>query len=81
MPIGMINDPVQRIGVIKGRILKHAKPYICLGVVGVNENFQRNAGDTVKYRRFLPKGHLRHNLTASFWMLTEIVAKLMLMRT
>lgn len=56
MPIGMINDPVQRIGVIKGRILKHAKPYICLGVVGVNENFQRNAGDTVKYRRFLPKG-------------------------
>lgn len=56
MPIAMLNDPVQRIGYIKGKILKHAKPYICLGVVGVNENFQRNAGDIVKYRRFLPKG-------------------------
>lgn len=56
MPIGMLSDPAQRIGTIKGKILKHAKPYICLGVVGVNDNFQRKAGNVVKYRRFIPKG-------------------------
>ena len=46
----------QRVGIIKGRILKHAMPKIVLGTVGVNDDFKKNQGDTVKYRRFLPKG-------------------------
>lgn len=45
-----------RIGVIKGRILKHAMPVIALGTVGINDDFRKNQGDTVKYRRWLPKG-------------------------
>jgi len=43
----------QRVGIIKGRILKHALPKIVLGTVGVNDDFKPNTGDTVKYRRFL----------------------------
>jgi len=46
----------QRVGIIKGRILKHAMPKIVLGTVGVNDDFKPNTGDTVKYRRFLNKG-------------------------
>jgi N4-gp56 family major capsid protein len=46
----------QRVGIIKGRILKHAMPKIVLGTVGVNDDFKANSGDTVKYRRFLSKG-------------------------
>jgi N4-gp56 family major capsid protein len=46
----------QRVGIIKGRILKHAMPKIVLGTVGVNDDFKANTGDTVKYRRFLSKG-------------------------
>jgi len=46
----------QRVGIIKGRILKHAMPKIVLGTCGVNDDFKKNTGDTVKYRRFLPKG-------------------------
>lgn len=52
----MLSDPAQRIGIIKGRILKHAMPVISLGTVGINDDFQRNQGDTVKYRRYLNKG-------------------------
>jgi N4-gp56 family major capsid protein len=47
----------QRVGIIKGRILKHAMPVIRLGSVGVNDDFKPNTGDTVKYRRFLNKGN------------------------
>jgi len=46
----------QRVGTIRGRILKHAMPKIVLGTIGVNDDFKKNSGDTVKYRRFLPKG-------------------------
>lgn len=46
----------QRVGIIKGRILKHAMPKIVLGTVGINDDFKPNTGDTVKYRRFLNKG-------------------------
>ena len=46
----------QRVGIILGRILKHAYPKITLGTVGVNHDFKRNTGNTVKYRRFLQKG-------------------------
>lgn len=56
MTIAMLTDPAQRIGTIKGRILKHAMPVISLGTVGINDDFQKNQGDTVKYRRYLNKG-------------------------
>lgn len=46
----------QRVGTIKGRILKHAIPKIFLGTVGVNDDFKRNEGKEVKYRRWVPKG-------------------------
>lgn len=46
----------QRVGIIKGRILKHATPVIMLGKVGAKDDFQPNAGDNVKYRRWVPKG-------------------------
>jgi N4-gp56 family major capsid protein len=46
----------QRVGLIKGKILKHAIPKIYLGTVGVNDAFKKNEGKTVKYRRFLPHG-------------------------
>ena len=47
----------QRVGIIKGRILKHALPKIVLGTIGINDDFKPNTGDTVKYRRFLNKGN------------------------
>lgn len=46
----------QRSGIILGRILKHAQPVQVLNTVGKNDDFQKNKGDTVKYRRFLQKG-------------------------
>lgn len=46
----------QRVGTIKGRILRHAMPKISLGTVGINDDFKRNSGNTVKYRRWVPKG-------------------------
>lgn len=56
MPIQNFSLTPQRVGIIRGRILKHAMPKIVLGTVGVNDDFKKNSGDTVKYRRFLPKG-------------------------
>lgn len=56
MPVQTYNSPAQRIGTIKGRILRHAIPRIALGVVGVNDDFKKNSGDTVIYRRWVPKG-------------------------
>lgn len=46
----------QRIGEVKGRILSHALPVISLGTVGINDDFKRNVGDVVKYRRYIQKG-------------------------
>lgn len=46
----------QRVGIIKGRILKHAVPVIMLGKIGTKDGFQPNSGDNVKYRRWVPKG-------------------------
>lgn len=56
MPVQTYSSPAQRIGTIKGRILRHAMPKICLGVVGVNDDFNGGQGDTVIYRRWVPKG-------------------------
>jgi len=56
MPIQSFTLTPQRVGIIKGRILKHAMPKIVLGTIGINDDFKPNTGDTVKYRRFLNKG-------------------------
>ena len=57
MAIQSFSMTSQRVGIIKGRILKHAMPKIVLGTVGKNDDFKANTGDTVKYRRFLNKGN------------------------
>lgn len=46
----------QRVGIIKGRMMKSAIPRVVLGTVGENDDFKPNSGDTVKYRRILNKG-------------------------
>lgn len=56
MAIQTYANPPSRVGIILGRILKHALPKIVLGTVGINDDFKPNTGDTVKYRRFLNKG-------------------------
>jgi len=56
MTMQSYSTPAQRIGKLKGRILKHWAPMIILGKVGVKDAFDRNRGDTVIYRRWLPKG-------------------------
>lgn len=48
--------PAQRVGVTKGAILKHAEPQEALGITGTMHNMEKNTGDTVKYRRWLPYG-------------------------
>lgn len=46
----------QRIGLIKGETLAHAIPIEALGIAGKQFDISRNAGDTVIYRRWLPRG-------------------------
>lgn len=56
MPISSILNPAQRIGKIKGMMLPHAIATTALGAVGVNDNFKKNAGNQIVYRRALPRG-------------------------
>lgn len=48
----------QRIGVLKGRILKHVMPQEIIGRLGLasKETLPKNVGDTAKFRRWLPTG-------------------------
>jgi N4-gp56 family major capsid protein len=48
----------QRIGKVKGEILAHVMPQEVIGKVGVSmkKTMPKNAGETVSFRRFLPKG-------------------------
>lgn len=62
----------QRSGIILGRILKHATPKLVLNSVGANDDFQRNKGDTVKYRRFLQKGSTATQYNKFFQDLTAV---------
>lgn len=55
MALSTINSPAQRIGKLKGEILKHAQPRIVLGLVGDSRPMPKNVGETVVYRRWLPK--------------------------
>ncbi len=56
MAIQTVGLTPQRVGIVKARILSHAIPKIYLGTVGVNDDFKRNEGKEIKYRRWLPKG-------------------------
>src|SRR6185437_16203387 len=48
-------DPA-RIGKFKGDILKHAKPFECLGKAGRQVKYDKNMSDTYVARRWLPYG-------------------------
>lgn len=50
------NTAQPRIGKLKGEILKHAVPVLCLGISGDQKKMGRNQSDTVIYRRWLPRG-------------------------
>lgn len=54
MALQGINSPTQRIGKMKGEILKHAIPREVLGLIGDCRPIPKNSGDTVVYRRWLP---------------------------
>lgn len=45
-----------RLGALKGKILKHAKPREVLATTGVQHKIDNNSSDTVIFRRWLPKG-------------------------
>lgn len=52
-----------RVGKLKGEILKHAVPVMCLGMSGDQKKMGKNQSDTVIYRRWLPKGGATTNST------------------
>lgn len=52
-----------RVGKLKGEILKHAVPVMCLGMSGEQKKMGKNQSDTVIYRRWLPKGGATTNAT------------------
>lgn len=49
-------NPTQRVGVILGEILEHARPVQVLGMVGMHKRCPKNKGETIKFRRYLPTG-------------------------
>src|SRR5258708_6554116 len=56
MPIQTLLNPAQRIGKLKGEILRHAVPVEVLGMFGDQKQMPKNVGGTVVYRRWLPYG-------------------------
>ena len=54
MALSSMLSPAQRIGKLKGEILKHAIPREVLGIIGDTRPMPKNSGDTVIYRRWLP---------------------------
>jgi len=48
-------SPAARIGKLKGEILKHSVPREVLGLIGNTKPMPKNSGDTVVFRRWLPK--------------------------
>lgn len=53
----------QRIGKLKGEILRHAIPREVLGITGACHKIPKNQGDTVIFRRWLPYGGTAENST------------------
>lgn len=56
MGIQTLNNPAQRIGIIKGEILAHAIPHEVLAVGMGAKQMPKNGGETITYRRWLPYG-------------------------
>jgi len=54
MALSSMLSPAQRIGRLKGEILKHAIPREVLGLIGESKPVPKNVGATVIYRRWLP---------------------------
>lgn len=81
MPVFTSTNPAERIGKLKGEILKHAVPVEVLGITGMQRQIPKNNGKTVVYRRYLPFGASlaapthnninRFNTTAAAHELTE----------
>ena len=46
------NTASPRVGKLKGEILKHAVPVLCLGISGDQKRMRKNQSDTVVYRRW-----------------------------
>lgn len=66
-----LNNPAQRIGILKGEILAHAAPVEVLGLVGDQKQIPKNVGETVTYRRWLPYGGATTNSgTINRWVVT-----------
>lgn len=64
---------VPRVGSIKGEILKHAIPVLCLGISGDQKKIGKNQSDTVIYGRWLPKGAATTNSTTiNRWTVTAV---------
>jgi N4-gp56 family major capsid protein len=62
-------SPQGRINKIKGEILGHAQPTEALGITGQNKKYDKNQGDTVIYRRYLPYGGANTNTsTINQWI-------------
>lgn len=54
MALQTLATPAQRIGKLKGEILKHAVPREVLGLIGETRPMPKNTGDTIVFRRWLP---------------------------
>lgn len=65
-------SPEGRINKLKGEILAHSIPTEVLGIVGQQKTMQRNKGNQIVYRRFLPYGATasNHN-TINRWSVSE----------
>lgn len=63
MAIQNYSTATPRVGKLKGEVLKHAMPVLCLGMSGDQKKMGKNQSDTVIYRRWLPKGGATTNAT------------------
>lgn len=54
-------SPSQRIGRVKGEILKHVMPIEVLGKFGEKKPMPKNMGEAITFRRWLPKGATVNN--------------------
>jgi N4-gp56 family major capsid protein len=62
----------ERVGALKGAILKHAVPREVLGITGTNHEIGKNQSDTVIFRRWLPYGGATTNATTiNAWSVDE----------
>lgn len=69
MPTQMYTSEAQRIGKLKGELLKHSVPREVLGITGQQRQMPKNNSDTVVFRRWLPFGGATTNAeTINQWV-------------